>query len=160
MHLEICPWRRRHGTLIYTRSVDSLKCSSAHRGQNTVQFPTPLPMRPSVSIKPQALWKARLWKLMKSPLKRARITWFRCKPAGLWEEIPAWALVPPAEQGTAKGQTHTACNTHRLLPTSADQTYLFNSIQLVYYLNKTAPASTPKTPEEEPGRFFRQPVRI
>lgn len=68
-------------------------------------------MQLSLSITPQALWKARLWKLMKSPLKRATITWFRCKPAGLWEEIPAWALALLRNAGTAKGQTHTAYDT-------------------------------------------------
>lgn len=68
-----------------------------------MQFPTPLPMQTAESVESQVLWKAQLWRLMKSPLKRAQITWFRCKPAGLWEEIPAWALVPPAEHGDSQG---------------------------------------------------------
>lgn len=129
---------------------------------NTLQFPSPVPMQLSLSITPQALWKARLWKLMKSPLKRATITWFRCKPAGLWEEIPAWALallrnLPSCgTQGQPRDKPILRTyDTRRLFPTSASQTYLFNPTQLFYYLNKIAPASTPTTPEEEPGRSSR-----
>lgn len=146
--------------------MDSLKGCCAHRGLLTGTMPYTFQVssqcsQPSASVESQALWKARIWQLMKSPLKRTTITWFRCKPAGLWEEIPAWALVPPAEHGDSQG-----ANPYSLRhPQIALYISWSNSLRshLTQHNNsitstKTAPASTPTTPEEEPGNFFGKSV--